>query len=629
MSGKKEEPDAATPLLASASREPYPKAVFFLVGNEFCERFSYYGLRAVLTLYLITDLGYEKKTATALFHAFTMLCYFTPLFGACLADFLWGKFRTVVVLSCVYVLGEVLLSASSVPHLLPARAFSLCGLVAVASGTGGIKPCVSSFGGDQFPPHQEERRRKFFSLFYLAINFGSLVSMLLTPVLRADVHCFGRSTCFPLAFGLPAVLMVVSTVVFVAGRPFYRTAAPSGDGASRVFRCVAYALGRRWKSKEEEKRGHWLDYADDVYDTKTISDAKTCLSLLPLFLPLPVFWALFDQQGSTWTLQATELDTSVGGYRLNPDQLQAANPLLIVLFVPLFESAVYPLLDGCGWLTRPLQRMTVGGVLTALSFVLAGFLQLSVESNVSSLPRGYAGLRIIDALPCGPGPRLPSDCGPGTYFLSDHALFVFRSRPVLGQMEEDSENPKTGEARIGTFSPAENATFRFVNPPGGSGIAGPAGTYLRLESGEYAVYVFYGDGVENGTFVFESGVNYHWIVDRDGKLVWKSDPNVPPASPSVLWQIPQYFLVTAGEIMYSISGLAFSYARAPESLKSFVQATWFLTTAFGNLIVLVIAEIRIFEKQSYEFFLFAGLMVLDMIVFAILASFYKYVEPTK
>ncbi|XP_023214757.1 solute carrier family 15 member 2-like isoform X4 [Centruroides sculpturatus] len=553
-----------------------------------------------------------------------MLCYFTPLFGASLADFLWGKFRTVVVLSCVYALGDVLLSVSSVPHLLPARAFSLCGLVAVASGTGGIKPCVSSFGGDQFPPHQEERRRKFFSLFYLAINFGSLVSMLLTPVLRADVHCFGRATCFPLAFGLPAVLMVVSTVVFVAGRPFYRAAAPSGNGAARVFRCVAYAVRRRWKSKEEEKRAHWLDYADDGYDAKTISDAKICLRLLPLFLPLPVFWALFDQQGSTWTLQATKLDTSMGGYRLNPDQLQAVNPLLIVLFVPLFESAVYPLLDRCGWPTRPLQRMTVGGLLTALSFVLAGFLQLSVESNVSSLPRGYAGLRIIDALPCGSGPQLPSDCRPGTYFLSDHALFVFRSRPVFHQMEEDFENPKTGEARIGIFSPPENSTFRFVNPPGG-----PASTYLHLESGEYGVYVFYRGRVENSTFVFESGVNYDLIVDRDGKLVWKSGRNVPPASPSVLWQIPQYFLITAGEIMYSITGLAFSYAQAPESLKSFIQASWFLTTAFGNLIVLVIAEIRIFEKQSYEFFLFAGLMVLDMIVFAILASFYKYVKSTK
>ncbi|XP_023214758.1 solute carrier family 15 member 1-like isoform X5 [Centruroides sculpturatus] len=541
MNGKKEEPDAATPLLASASREPYPKAVFFLVGNEFCERFSYYGLRAVLTLYLTAELGYEDKTATAVFHAFTMLCYFTPLFGASLADFLWGKFRTVVVLSCVYALGDVLLSVSSVPHLLPARAFSLCGLVAVASGTGGIKPCVSSFGGDQFPPHQEERRRKFFSLFYLAINFGSLVSMLLTPVLRADVHCFGRATCFPLAFGLPAVLMVVSTVVFVAGRPFYRAAAPSGNGAARVFRCVAYAVRRRWKSKEEEKRAHWLDYADDGYDAKTISDAKICLRLLPLFLPLPVFWALFDQQ-----------------------------------------------------------------------------------SNVSSLPRGYAGLRIIDALPCGSGPQLPSDCRPGTYFLSDHALFVFRSRPVFHQMEEDFENPKTGEARIGIFSPPENSTFRFVNPPGG-----PASTYLHLESGEYGVYVFYRGRVENSTFVFESGVNYDLIVDRDGKLVWKSGRNVPPASPSVLWQIPQYFLITAGEIMYSITGLAFSYAQAPESLKSFIQASWFLTTAFGNLIVLVIAEIRIFEKQSYEFFLFAGLMVLDMIVFAILASFYKYVKSTK
>lgn len=91
------------------------------------------------------------------------------------------------------------------------RLFTIIGLVLTSIGAGGIKPCVSSFGGDQFVlPEQEDHLQKFFSLFYFAINIGSLLSTFITPELRKSVHCFGRDSCFPLAFGVPAILMLVS-----------------------------------------------------------------------------------------------------------------------------------------------------------------------------------------------------------------------------------------------------------------------------------------------------------------------------------------------------------------------------------------------------------------------------------
>lgn len=88
---------------------------------------------------------------------------------------------------------------------------TLIGLFLIAVGTGGIKPCVSAFGGDQFRlPEQAKQLAVFFSLFYMAINAGSLLSTLVTPILREDVHCFGEDSCFSLAFGVPGALMVAS-----------------------------------------------------------------------------------------------------------------------------------------------------------------------------------------------------------------------------------------------------------------------------------------------------------------------------------------------------------------------------------------------------------------------------------
>uniref|UniRef100_A0A1B6DEB5 Uncharacterized protein n=3 Tax=Clastoptera arizonana TaxID=38151 RepID=A0A1B6DEB5_9HEMI len=101
----------------------------------------------------------------------------------------------------------------------------------------------------------------------------------------------------------------------------------------------------------------------------------------------------------------------------------------------------------------------------------------------------------------------------------------------------------------------------------------------------------------------------------------------PPNSVHILWLLPQYIIITAAEIMFSITGLEFSFTQAPLSMKSLISAAWLLTVSFGNLIVVIVAEAKFFESQAKEFFLFAGLMIIDMIIFILIAVRYKTHVP--
>ncbi|KFQ49977.1 Solute carrier family 15 member 1, partial [Pelecanus crispus] len=201
----------------------YPLSIFFIVINEFCERFSYYGMRAVLILYFKYFLQWDDNLSTAIYHTFVALCYLTPILGALIADSWLGKFKTIVSLSIVYTIGQTVMSVSSINDLTDHNrdgspdnvsvhiALSMIGLILIALGTGGIKPCVSAFGGDQFEDDQEKQRTRFFSIFYLSINAGSLLSTIITPILRAQVcGIHSKQRCYPLAFGVPAALMAVA-----------------------------------------------------------------------------------------------------------------------------------------------------------------------------------------------------------------------------------------------------------------------------------------------------------------------------------------------------------------------------------------------------------------------------------
>ncbi|NWU73611.1 S15A1 protein, partial [Pterocles burchelli] len=174
----------------------YPVSIFFIAVSEFCEWFSYHGMRAVLVLYFKYFLQWDNNLSTAIYHTFMALSYLTPILGALIADSWLGKFKTIVSLSIVYMIGQAIMPVSSINDLTDHNwdgspdnvsvhiALSMIGLILISLGTGGIKPCVLAFGGDQFEDDQEKQRARFFSIFYLSINAGSLLSTIITPILR-------------------------------------------------------------------------------------------------------------------------------------------------------------------------------------------------------------------------------------------------------------------------------------------------------------------------------------------------------------------------------------------------------------------------------------------------------------
>ncbi|CAH1102185.1 unnamed protein product [Psylliodes chrysocephalus] len=644
-------------------KRSYPKSVFFIVSNEFCERFNYYGMRTVLILYLTNILFYSDADAKIIYHSFNMFCYFFPIFGAIISDSYLGKFNTIFYVSMIYACGSVLLTLSAIDPLgIPQKAFTVISLLLMAIGAGGIKPCVSAFGGDQFMlPQQELQLATFFSLFYFSINAGSLISTFLTPVLRNDVHCFGNDSCFPLAFAVPGVLMIISIVIFALGRPLYKIKKPQGNVIVDVGKCISHAIVRKIKS--DEKRDHWLDYAEEQYGSQLVSDIKATLHVLVLYIPLPIFWALYDQQGSGWTLQAVRMDGDIGFYTILPDQMQVVNPLLILAFIPIFTYWVYPLLAKVNLLKVSLHRMICGGFLAAVAFAITALISIAIENSDPILPSsGNIQLRLYNPnLDCPVtvtadfnnftskvesndyriyrGIELPESKNITFNFESScfepfsqvHQLDPAKAYGILtrkGSAEiykDDVAKNKKGNAVVRTLDFAGDQTVKYVNSKE-STITKNTTTAVEVPSpGKYSIEI---NGKPTGKFVvFKLGGVYAVMIKQNGSdVITNSIIVTEPNSVHILWLLPQYFIITAGEIMFSITGLEFSYSQAPVTMKSLLQACFLLTTAFGNLIIVVIESIKIFDKQSNDFFLYTGLMVIDIVIFAFMAMRYKYVN---
>ncbi|XP_012156443.1 peptide transporter family 1 isoform X2 [Ceratitis capitata] len=647
----------------------YPKSVAFIISNEFCERFNYYGLRTILVLYLTTKLHYDKDTATVLFHIFSMLVYLFPIVGAIIADSWLGKFRTILYLSMVYALGGVIVSLGAIPPLhLPVKEITILGLTLIALGTGGIKPCVSAFGGDQFRmPEQAKQLATFFSLFYFAINAGSTISTTITPILREDVHCFGDKNCFSLAFGVPAILMLLSVVIFVAGRKLYVVKPPAGNMIFGVSKCISDAIGGWRRERKTNPRKHWLDYAEASSGQKMVADTKVLLKILVLFLPFPVFWALFDQQGSRWTFQATRMNGETFGYVIKPDQMQVVNPLLILGMIPLFTYVLYPILAKIG-IKRPLQKLTLGGLLAAVAFLLSAFLEVKLNEVDSMPPSEFAAnLRIYNGMPCAYTftselPESPNAVAPldlweykamsvptplvyrfnatsanirckdfaGAFRLSPgKETSYFINADGMQEFEDSMAKPKLGNpmVRVLLNVPNEDIAITLTD-------AVETAVPLIIRNATQVINLAQGDSdleVANkkiATINTKSGGVYALLVNgnlQDGYST-KAHVITPPNSIHIMWQLPQIIVITAAEIMFSVTGLEFSYTQAPPSMTSVLQACWLLTVSIGNMLVVVIAELKFFDSQAAEFALFAGLMVVDMFIFILLTIPYKYVE---
>lgn len=162
-------------------------------------------------------------------------------------------------------------------------------------------------------------------------------------------------------------------------------------------------IANKLRNKDVTTKSHWLDFAIDKYGQQLVVDTKILLKILILYIPLPVFWALYDQQGSRWAIQATQMRGDLGpgaDIILKPDQMQVLNPLLVLIFIPLFDLCIYPVLAKFG-IRRPLQKMVIGGLFGALSFLLSGIVELELQKSYPIIAESNeCQLRIFNTFPC-------------------------------------------------------------------------------------------------------------------------------------------------------------------------------------------------------------------------------------
>ena len=221
-----------------------PPQTKYIVGNEACERFSFYGMRSILTLYMTGMLAMSESAAVEVAHLFNAAIYVLPLLGAWIADRFLGRYRTILYISLFYCLGHgVLATADLTESLEIRRAILLIGLFIIAMGAGGIKPCVSAFVGDQVEGEKDPSvMTRVYAAFYWSINLGSFFSFLIIPWVRQN---WGYSW----AFGIPGIFMAIATFIFWCGRKQYRHRQPTQPHflpalCCRIFRGAATACER-------------------------------------------------------------------------------------------------------------------------------------------------------------------------------------------------------------------------------------------------------------------------------------------------------------------------------------------------------------------------------------------------
>ena len=607
----------------------WPSGIKYIIGNEGCERFSFYGMRAILYIYIVglyvNYAGMDEESAKIAgkqtYHYFGSAVYALPLIGAIIADRLLGKYRTIIWLSIVYCLGHAALAIFENPAwqeqlfgsvLVEPITGLIIGLGLIAVGSGGIKPCVSAHVGDQFGSGNWHLLQKVFNAFYFIINFGSAFATVLIPVIRGTevvdpvtgFHSYTGSVTW--AFAIPGILMGLATIFFWMGRKDFVHVPPTQPpklglldvlAKSSLFMVIGYPIflhgadssiwltlfisaacfaafivlflmrqnikeddgflavlfysAKNWiqgnstaatddsLAEDDIRRNRFFAPAAKKFGSEAAEGPLAVLKIMSIFIFVSVFWALFDQHGSTWIEQAKAMERSfdfdpagwwvfglslgftlalagalmfqkmehrvtaglvgvVSGaafalyavqtdfqFTVQPSQVGAVNPFMVMILIPVTVFGLYPLLDRLGFKPTPLRRMTMGMFMAAFSFVAVALIQQAMDD------------------------RSPTD-----------------------------------------------------------------------------------DKIH------------------------------------VLWQMVPYLILTLSEVMVSITGLEFAYRQAPKTMKSVIMGFWLFTVTLGNLLVVLLAGFEGMTPVKF-FWTFAGLMAVAGALFAIGAHFYKSKDYTQ
>ncbi|KAJ4725639.1 protein NRT1/ PTR FAMILY 8.1-like [Melia azedarach] len=404
------------------------RACPFILGNECSERLAYYGMSTNLVLYFKHRLNQSTSTASRNNLNWVGTCYITPLIGAFLADAYLGRYWTIAIFSIIYVTGMTFLTvAASVPGLKPTchgednchatdaqSAAFFVALYLIALGTGGIKPCVSSYGADQFDDADEaEKKHKssFFNWFYFSINIGALIASSVLVYIQDNVG-------WGWGFGIPAVTMAIAVISFFSGTRLYRNQKPGGSPLTRLCQVVVASVRKHkveipgdksllYETADAEsyvsgsrKLDHTKDFSffdkaaveiqsDNIKDSVNpwklctvtqVEELKAIIRLLPIWATGIMFSAVYTQMSSLFELQGERMDTRVGhsSFKIPPASLTIFDTLSVIIWVPIYDRIIVPVarkFTGHKNGLTQLQRMGIGLFISIFSMVSAAVLE--------------------------------------------------------------------------------------------------------------------------------------------------------------------------------------------------------------------------------------------------------------
>jgi proton-dependent oligopeptide transporter, POT family len=531
----------------------WPSGIKYIVGNEGCERFSYYGMNAILYVYCVSLYVSSSMTeevaanmSTATVHLFKTGVYAFPMIGAIIADRLFGKYNTIIWLSWVYCLGHLVLS------LTEGSIFGLtCGLALIAIGSGGIKPCVSAHVGDQFGRSNWSYLERVYQIFYFIINFGSFFAVWLIPLLQI---WFGWSV----AFAVPGVLMFVATIIFWMGRNQFVHVPAKPGGKIGAF--------------------------------DTISSIMLFMTFGSLF---------FTSAQPIWVSISVSISCLIAGFmfffyrqRLEKDDgFLAITTFMVREWVNdlLFRrSEMVVVAGGGGSGIKEVDKISSSAIkefgdeavegVKAVLRIMSVFIMVSVfwalfDQHASSWIRQAE--------------------------MMDRKIYF----PFLGMVELlPSQIPSLNPVMVMVLIPVWAYLIEPVLKKIGFRL-----TPLKKMS--------FGMALASTSFVAVALIQAK-IDANQGALV------------GIAWQFIPYLLITMSEVLVSITGLEFAYSQAPKRMKSTVMGFWLLTVALGNVLVALLARFASLKLENF-FWVFAGLMAIAAVVFALRASVYKVRDYTQ
>ncbi|KAJ1853360.1 peptide transporter ptr2 [Coemansia sp. RSA 2703] len=385
-----------------------PPAAIFIVLTELAERFTYYGITGPFQNYIQN--GYKtgprpgainggQHMATGLGNFFQFWCYLTPIFGAIVADQWLGKFKTVLLFSIIYIVGDLILTLTAIPASIRhggALPGMIIAMITIGLGTGGIKSNVSPMVAEQYGRYRPFVRKlkngtevvvdreltvqSIFNWFYWAVNVGGL-SAIATTEIEANVD-------FWPAYLLPTLMFVVCVIVFWLGRKKYVITKPNGSIVIKAYGTIAAAIRNHRKAKasnqlligEDGKKANWMDYAKPSnnlcdagvqWDDKFVDELRVAIRSCKIFLCYPIFWLCYGQLSNNLVSQSGQMNTG----SVPNDIMQNIDPLCIIILIPVFDWLIYPGFRRCGMELRPVARITIGFLVAALSMAYAAIIQ--------------------------------------------------------------------------------------------------------------------------------------------------------------------------------------------------------------------------------------------------------------